>query len=483
MPYFENLCGWKAASAANTAQALSAPSGEPEETAAKPKEPGSDAEPLRRGISWFSWLSDLALRLIFPSQPQLAPDQAAAPSAFVACAAQTELSMPAISARTELVEHVEECELEALELLLKCLYKAEVPKEAWSNIRLLLQMFRLADKYEVPAACLQLVLSALAAIETKGIDLPLMSEVYSLPLGLLEVPLLQNIVAACKRRLVELFGNVPAVIIDLEQRRQFCALPYAAVLAWLRSDDLEVHSESCVVFLLSAWLNNKGPTCSPDQQKEFAHNVRVAHLSDMYLHCVLPDSEWFMKHCDSGAIGVLRALQLRKCRPDADCRTTRMGPPSWNSGKRKGTAIPESTDIVWKLEPKDIMELDASDSPSVVFNSPNSTYLNGVFYRLRAQKVEAANNEAAVTLGLYLCLDAKAMEATFGIWDCNRHPCLYGGELSVSTAMKRMGPVVTSNPDWGFKDILGRSAATIAELVSQLLVDGRLSLKAAIKSA
>ena len=40
------------------------------------------------------------------------------------------------------MDTVEECELDAAELLLKCLYKAELPEEARGNGRLMLQVRR-----------------------------------------------------------------------------------------------------------------------------------------------------------------------------------------------------------------------------------------------------------------------------------------------------------------------------------------------------
>ena len=49
---------------------------------------------------------------------------------------------PSSLAPSELVEHVEECELDAMELLLKSLYKADpdLPEEARGNGHLLLQV-------------------------------------------------------------------------------------------------------------------------------------------------------------------------------------------------------------------------------------------------------------------------------------------------------------------------------------------------------
>ena len=99
--------------------------------------------------------------------------------------------------------HVEEeDEQDAVELLLKCLYKAELRKEDRRNIGLILQVYRLADKYEIPAACMEPILAALSAVEAKDIDLNLLSVVYSLPPGLREHPDLKNLVAACRQTLV-----------------------------------------------------------------------------------------------------------------------------------------------------------------------------------------------------------------------------------------------------------------------------------------
>ena len=565
MPYFERLCGWNAARASNLAQASLSPAVQSEEPAA-----ALNPEPPRLG---FSWLSHLVLRLLWPRQPRPPSGHAAAPSGHAAS-----------SARTELVERMEDCELEAFELLLICLYKEELPEEARVNFGLMLQVYRLADKYGVPAPCLRLILSAVTAFEARDVDLPLMCAAYSLPAGLLDVPPLHNIIAACKRRLaewfsdvpsaitdlglqrrfcalpyaavrawlqsgdlkehsescifllisawvnskehpacnsyqlkqlahgvrvdklneehlhlfspafkwfMELFSNVPSVITDLEQRRQFCALPYATVLAWLRSDDLEVHSESCVLLLLSAWVNSKEhPACSPAELKQLAHSVRVAHLSEVYLHCVLPDLKWFMHSCDSNHSRLLRIIQLRKNGPDAAYGDW-TGPPAWISEKRKGTALPDSTAIIWELDRLSVTGLDAIavDTSRRYLFSPDSAYLNGIFYRVIVERQTSQCccnkcSKAAVTLGLYVHPYVQAMQAALGFWDCGRHPCFYSGELSASTVMQTLDPVVSGSSacvPWGIHDILGRSSATIAEVVAPFLVDGRLSLKAVIK--
>ncbi len=69
--------------------------------------------------------------------------------------------------------HVEDSELEAVELLLKCLYKAGLPEEAHGDGGLLLQVYILADKYAVPAQCMEPIIAALSALEHQ-VDLGLL---------------------------------------------------------------------------------------------------------------------------------------------------------------------------------------------------------------------------------------------------------------------------------------------------------------------
>ena len=65
-----------------------------------------------------------------------------------------------------------------------------------------LQVYRLSSKYQPPAACMEPILAALSAVEATDIDLALLSDVYSLPAGLLESPSLEKVAAACKQKLL-----------------------------------------------------------------------------------------------------------------------------------------------------------------------------------------------------------------------------------------------------------------------------------------
>ena len=411
------------------------------------------------------------------------------------------------NASAELVEHVEECELEAVEVLLKCMYKAELSNETRGKIRLMLQVrprfqahatntletwmveasilypvplqvYRLADKYEVPNACTEPVFAALSAVEAKDIDLALLSDAYRLPDGLRERPPLQKVTMACKQKLLELFGDVPAVITDLEQRRQFCALPYSAVLAWLQSDDLKVHSESCVLFLLTAWVNSKErqAVCSPDQHKLLAHSVRVTRLSPTYLHCVLPGLKWFQECC-SGDVIFVQTLQLMSGHVGASCSPW-AGPAAWIVDKRKGTAMPTSIDLEWKLGAGDVLVLDREPVNQSIF-SPGKAYLNGIFYGLLAQKAAKAEG-GLVTLAVYLQVNSEAMGCVLDFWDNARQPCLYRADLWAADAFRFRLHTVNVSSGLGHRDLLGRAGATINEVVTPSLTEGHLNLKAVI---
>ena len=146
---------------------------------------------------------------------------------------------------SELVEHVlirEGESLAAAEIALKCLYGGGLSEETLQgDARLLLQVYRMADKYKVPAPCMEPIVAALSALPAEALDLATLSDAFCLPLGLLEALPLRPLMQACLQRLLQLFGDVPAVILDEGGlRRQFCALPYMAVRFWVQTNDLLV---------------------------------------------------------------------------------------------------------------------------------------------------------------------------------------------------------------------------------------------------
>ena len=94
------------------------------------------------------------------------------------------------------------------------------------------------------------------------------------------------------------------------------------------------------MLLLSAWVNRAEahPSCSPQQLEQLAANVRMQHVSSVYLLSVLPDLPWIRDNC-GGKIKLLRLLQLQrtsKCLVNS--LTPWTGPPAWTLGQRKRTA-------------------------------------------------------------------------------------------------------------------------------------------------
>ena len=178
----------------------------------------------------------------------------------VAADSNAAVSSETAPARPELLLHVDhEDEFEPFEIMLKSMYKAGLPEEAqMGQSRLLLQTYCLAHRFQLPGACMEPVLAALSAVKAEGVDLVLLSEAYSMLAGLQEAPSLASLMAACQQRLLALFGDVPAVIANEEMRQQFCALPHAAVLAWLKADDLKVRGCMgcccCCSHLHRTWL-------------------------------------------------------------------------------------------------------------------------------------------------------------------------------------------------------------------------------------
>ena len=456
-PYFEKACAWKADAASPAA--------------------GSDVNPETQPACEAGTRSDLGKYGPWEPHWEILAHKSneavmsAPPSVyrFACCFAD---------GGTALVEHVEEGELEAVELLLKSLYSPGVPKEAQENGRLLLQMYRLADKYDLPAVFLEPVVSALSAFKSGDIDLSLLSEFYSLPAGLLEASSLRPFIKSCQGKLVEFFGVVPGVIEDQGLKLQFCTLPHAAVLAWMEANTLKVHSESCVLLLLSAWVKAQ-PTCSSQQLELLACSIRVRHLSPFYLNCVLPDLKWFQEGCAAAELAVvplLRTLQLQAANPDVDigarCWRDLKGPAAWMDKKRH--AAPILSTKHFDLGPTELATLATMRS-----YSSDSTYLNGVFYKLFAKVHDVKGG--GVTLGVSLAVDS---ESSLNIWDEDQ-PLLLEMSLRLSHGRikKTVDRISRIGEPWSHKNFLNKSGATLMELVAPFLEEGSLCLRATIDSA
>jgi hypothetical protein len=101
---------------------------------------------------------------------------------------------------------------------------------------------------------------------------------------------------------------VPDVVTQPGLLARFCGLPHAAVVAWAKSDSLQVHSENDVVYLLSEWVTAQataGYPFSADQLKQLVHSVRLADCGPSYPQMIVPELDWFasgLKHLGAFAL-------------------------------------------------------------------------------------------------------------------------------------------------------------------------------------
>ncbi len=150
---------------------------------------------------------------------------------------------PSKHKQIELVELVEEDQLEAAEMVLRCMYEGgKLPAQAQAHGQLLLRMYRIADKYQLQPCCMEAIAGGLSALQPEQLDKRMLSAVFGLPTALYRSDHLESLREKCADKLVETFGDVPAVIKSDDLKEQFCALPYEAVLTWLKVRS----SEMCV---------------------------------------------------------------------------------------------------------------------------------------------------------------------------------------------------------------------------------------------
>ena len=378
----------------------------------------------------------------------------------------------------ELEVSVAEDEVEAFDLLLRLMYGAKVPEEAAGDAVLLAKAYMAADMYCIPR-CSDVLAAALCSLPAEDLDLDAVRALCSLPEGRAH---LQPLMAKC---VVQVYGNVPATVSCDKLRQQFCSLPYDAVLAWLKADNLTVHSENCVVFLLSAWVASTHHS-NPVEQEELARHVRVPHLSPLYLHCVLPKLTWFK------APDILEALPLlafMKMYPDAEVPDL---PPAWQAVPRTHSGMPSNLTLEWEIGDDELQQLDSGGN----IMSDTKLYINGTYADLMANK----RGSDKVTLGLYLRHVPELMWPVLGEEACqgafsSRAAVFDIKEAGGWEARHELTPHAAAlDVGLGSGDILDRAAETAGsnasragscsnnsgmhELLTAVLVEGKLSVRA-----
>ena len=352
------------------------------------------------------------------------------------------------AAPLELRIPLESEELEAAEVLLRCMYGATAESAAklvferrsqsagagnneGARMILILRAYRLADRFEA-LQCMEVFSQQIRAFEPSNITLEVAVVYFGLQPALrdrLETmgkanssQLALSFLSACSQVLLSTFGDVPLVIRSPELTAQFQSLPYAAVLDWSRQDTLAVHSENCVVYLLSAWIDVHSGL-STLEANELADNIRVLHLSDAYLHTLLPNLDW-IKSCT----GVKTLPALHYIRLGTLSKSSWPGPKPWVAERRNpirsvffraaqgsnpGTPFPVILEKT--LSPDDIAAME-SDKSFKVNGSSGSVYVNGFWINIAVMSRNDCQGAVHVVLNLVMSPTTSGCNPLIGAW-------------------------------------------------------------------
>lgn len=267
-----------------------------------------------------------------------------------------------------------------------------------------------------------------------------------------------------------------------------------------------MHSESCVLVLLTAWVNSRErPACSSQQLEQLVAGVRVTHLSSLHLHHVLPRLHWFRDHCPGMEhhLATILLLQQAVSTTPAIIREGGSewgGPAGWIASRRSRTHMPISTPITIALGLEELRRIDrleaASPGSSTVSHFASGlVYLNGVFFRVCGSKhglvgtASITASKGPVTLGLYLAVDGALMEQLLGFcWDQTQPLDVEAAEMWVSgqfgACKISAGHLTTTTGTGGGEracfgscNFLGgqQHVASVEELAASFMVDGRLA--------
>ena len=187
----------------------------------------------------------------------------------------------------ELLEKVPEGQLDAAVLAIECMYKSAAPARETGNDMLLLHAYHLADRFQIPATCMETIAMALVAgdfqVDNAVDHMGMLQSILTLPDIFGPSDAMMQLRAACsgqltlkctdaalsanplllhdvRQLLLSVFGDVPAVITCEVRRIMFCRLPRAAVFIWVKEDGLKVSSNNSVpapVVLVHATLGGR----------------------------------------------------------------------------------------------------------------------------------------------------------------------------------------------------------------------------------
>ncbi|KAL6746776.1 hypothetical protein V8C86DRAFT_1452386 [Haematococcus lacustris] len=191
----------------------------------------------------------------------------------------------------------------------------------------LVTVLKIADKWQVQDT-VDACRTAFSQLRAQDIDLEVIKKVYGLEGVVHNHAHFKELLATVQARLVALFKDVVEVITSPALQAHFLQLPFAAMLALLRSEQLEVDSENSVVVAATLWMTRgRGRFTSPEQRRFLAGAVRLSALSPSFLCGVLPNLKWFTwpQACPGPYYA---ALQARMVGPEASAVLTAHGQTS-----------------------------------------------------------------------------------------------------------------------------------------------------------
>ena len=311
-------------------------------------------------------------------------------------------------------------------------YHGDIPKPtSKASALLLLRSYPLADRFQITTKCIEKITEAASLMEKEvAEDLEFLSVFYSLPDTLRCRQGLSLFRERCQKGLLSRFGDVPDVIMSADEPEglldEFRSLPAAALLDWADMDTLKVHSENCVVLLMSAWVK-ANPSCGPEVHRQLASRVRVLHLTNNYLLTVLPNLAWFQA-CSN--IKYLPIIQLAK-----STGKSMSGLSSWNQLEQSWLRSPRTSNAYlgdsggavfeYCLSHDELAELYLGHS----WVDPRPTYFSGFFYN-----VKISHTSQTLDHDMSFCVDWDALNS---LWETQGGP--------ISAALSSPAEVVILN--------------------------------------
>lgn len=228
-----------------------------------------------------------------------------------------------------------------------------------------------------------------------------------------------------------------------------------------------------MVLLLSHWVDMQ-PVRPPDEQlSELGRHVRLQHVSNFYLHCVLPRLDWFVGDSLSderlACMAVCRSMQVRSM--SGDNESTHPAPRTYNM-------IPPSLTIEFAVEGSNLEHLyNGHDVYS------DTLYVNGTYLRILLSTEECT--DGLVTLGMYIEYANEYLEDTIGLTEKRiKGACLTSCTMEVKEGSSttwlsvKCHSIHSIKYGCGTRNILSMRGGSIKEMVSGFLDGDKLVVRA-----